>query len=88
MERVRYVIVKIVRKVIEHTLLYLSLLALVHDELVELLLVLGGQVLQALGGLGADVELIHYYFWSLLMSLISEDGCVLRRGENRAYARM
>lgn len=44
-----------------HGSLNLRLLAFVHDELVELLLVLLRQVLQLFGGLGADAQLIHGY---------------------------
>lgn len=42
-----------------HTGLNLSLLAFIHNELVQFLLVLGAHVLQALGGLGGDVEVVH-----------------------------
>lgn len=31
-----------------------------HDELVELLLLLGREVLQALRSLGADLRLVHF----------------------------
>ena len=44
---------------LQRTGLDLCLLALVDDKLVELLLFLGGQILQALGGIGADVEIVH-----------------------------
>ena len=37
----------------------LSLLRLADDELVELLLVFGAEVLQALLGFGRDLELVH-----------------------------
>lgn len=37
----------------------LSLLRLADDELVELLLVFGAEVLQALLGLGGDLKLVH-----------------------------
>lgn len=39
--------------------LYLRLLGFVLDELVELLSVCGGEILQTIGGLWADAELIH-----------------------------
>jgi hypothetical protein len=37
-------------------------LGLADDELVELLLVLGAEVLQALLGFGGDLELVHCEF--------------------------
>jgi len=42
-----------------HTGLNLCLLGLADDELVELLLVFGAEVLQALLGFGRDLELVH-----------------------------
>ena len=42
-----------------HTGLNLCLLGLADDELVELLLVFGAEVLQALLGFGGDLELVH-----------------------------
>lgn len=37
----------------------LSLLGLADDELVELLLIFGAEVLQALLGFGGDLKLVH-----------------------------
>ena len=42
-----------------HTRLNLCLLGLADDELVELLLVFGAEVLEALLGFGGDLELVH-----------------------------
>jgi len=42
-----------------HTRLDLCLLCLANDKLVELLLIFGAEVLQALLGLGGDLELVH-----------------------------
>lgn len=39
--------------------LYLRLLGFVLNELIELLSVCGGEILQTIGGLWADAELIH-----------------------------
>jgi hypothetical protein len=41
------------------TRLDLCLLGLADDELVELLLIFGAEVLQALLGFGRDLELVH-----------------------------
>jgi len=43
----------------ELTGLHLCLLGLADDELVELLLVFGAEVLQTLLGFGGDLELVH-----------------------------
>lgn len=58
--------------------LNVGLLALVLDELIKLLLVLGREVLEALGSFGTDVELIH----DALGRLISEamDGWMKQYG--------